>query len=93
MKKRSLILLVAIVGVLMFSSCQRSWESLNRGVQATDRNYEIEQYSGGVLICTYKFHGMLNSSENSDGYYWYMKTDAGKILYEVSGDLKIKSWK
>jgi hypothetical protein len=53
------------------------------------RNYHIEQYSGGRLIQVYDFHGALNDSENSDGYYFFQKD----TLVEISGDIVIKSWK
>ena len=82
-------LFVLIISVALFSSCKRTWESMRRGIQASDRHYEIKQYSGGKLIGTYKFKGILNNSENSDGYYFYLDNK----LIEVSGDLIIISTK
>ena len=82
--------LFAVVALIVaFSSCQRFWESTRRSLQTSDRNYHITQYSGGKFIGEYKFKGILNNAENSDGYYWYQDG----VLYEVSGDLIIKSWK
>ena len=62
---------------------------MKKHYQTTDRNYHIEQYSGGKLIATYDFVGTLNDSEGSDGYCFY-KSDT---LIELSGDLIIKSTK
>ena len=94
MKKKTIVnqtLFVAllIIATISLSSCQKTWESLKKGLQTTDRNYEIEQYSGGRLIAVYKFRGILNDSEGSDGCYFYK----GDTLVELSGDLIIKSTK
>lgn len=81
--------LIAILGIVMLSSCQRACNRMDRKFQTSNRNYQIEQYSGGRLIATYKFIGIVNNQENSDGYYWYQ----GDSLVEVSGDIILKSWK
>ena len=88
MKKLFFILLVSIL-MVSFTSCQKTFERIRKGVQTSDRHYTIEQYSGGKLIKTYDFKGILNDSENSDGYYFYN----GDTLVEISGDLIIKSVK
>ena len=85
MKKTALILL--FVTALSLCGCARSCESFNRSFETSDRNYTIEQYSGGVLIKTYQFKGILNNQENSDGYYFTIKD----TLIEIGGDLIIKS--
>ena len=84
--KKIFILLLILVSVSFFS-CKRGLQKFERGFQATNRTYHIEQYSGGLLIEIYDFEGILNNSENSDGYYFF-KNDT---LIEVSGDLIIKS--
>ena len=80
--KRKILFMLAILLALGLSSCQKEWQSLRKGVQTSKRNYTIKQYSGGVLIGEYTFKGMLNDSEGSDGYYFYL----GDELVEVSGD-------
>lgn len=75
------------LAVLMLSGCARGCERMEKQYQFGDRQYEIEQYSGGKLIRIHKFKGILNDSEGSDGFY-YTKGDS---LIEVSGDLIIKS--
>lgn len=66
--------------ILLFTSCSRFWEATKRDLQVSDRNYHIEQYSGGKLIKVYDFKGILNNSSQSDGFYFY-KND---ILVEIS---------
>lgn len=80
---------ILLVFLLSLSSCERVFQQWSRDVQTTDRTYHIIQYSGGKIIAVYDFKGMLNNSENSDGYYFF-KNDT---LIEVSGDLIIKSTK
>jgi hypothetical protein len=84
---RKFYLFFVLLFAFSLTSCQKSWERWSKNVQITDRNYVIEQYSGGKLIATYQFRGTLNDSEGSDGYYFY-KDDT---LFEISGDLIIKS--
>lgn len=88
-KSQRLLAALLIIAALTLSSCQKTWESLKKDIQTTDRNYEIEQYSGGKLIATHKFKGTLNDSEGSDGVYFYK----GDTLIELSGDMIIKSTK
>lgn len=86
MKKTTLILL--IIATISLSSCKRSMESWSRSIQSSDRNYEIEYYSGGKLIKYYKFKGILNSQANSEGYYFSVED----TLIEISGDILVKSY-
>lgn len=88
-KKQRLFAVLLVIAAISLASCQKGWESLKKNIQTSDRNYEIEQYSGGKLIATHKFKGTLNDSENSDGVYFYK----GDTLIELSGDLIIKSTK
>ena len=89
LKKEKLFFGLLIIVAILLTSCQKTWESLKKDIQTTDRNYEIEQYSGGKLIARYKFNGTLNDSDGSDGFYFYK----GDTLVELSGDLIIKSTK
>jgi hypothetical protein len=79
--------LLFISSILLLSSCQKSIEGFKKNFQTTDRDYVIEQFSGGKLVKTYKFTGTLNDSEGSDGFYFYNRD----TLVELSGDLIIKS--
>jgi len=88
MRKRA-FLLIGILIMVSMTSCQKRWESIRKNTQTTDRNYVIDQYSGGILIGHYEFRGILNDSESSDGYYFYKN----KELVELSGDLVIRSSK
>lgn len=84
MKKVFIILcFLSLVGCTP-RGCQR----LDRSFQFSERNYVVKQYSGDSLMNTYKFHGILNPEEHSDGYFWIQND----TLYEVSGTLEIKSW-
>lgn len=78
------------IGILALSlaGCARQCEGCNRDMQTGDREYEVWQYSGGVLIQTYRFRGIVNNQKNSDGYYW----SSGDTIIEVSGDIILKSW-
>ncbi len=79
-----LIFLLALV----FAACStKGCTRMNKEWQMSDRTYIVKQYSGGKLIGEYKFEGILNDSEGSDGYYFFK----GDSLIEVSGDLIIKS--
>lgn len=83
MKKLSIFLLI-----LMTGCTERGCQKLEKSMQFSERNYHIIQYSGGKVVGEYRFHGILNDSEGSDGYFFF-KQDT---LVEVSGDLTIKSW-
>ena len=88
MRKRA-FLLIGILAMVSMTSCQKSFERIRKNTQTSNRDYVIDQYSGGVLIGHYEFRGMLNDSDGSDGYYFY----EGKELVELSGDLVIISTK
>ena len=78
-----------IIALLFMTGCtQRSCAKLQKRWQTSEREYHIRQYSGGKCVGEYKFHGILNDAEGSDGYYFFK----GDSLVEVSGDLTIKSW-
>ena len=79
--------LLFISSILLLSSCQKSIEGFKKNFQTTDRDYVIEQFSGGKLVKTYKFTSTLNDSKGSDGFYFYNRD----TLVELSGDLIIKS--
>lgn len=81
------MLAVALLGVLA-TSCARQTAAWQRRFESKQRHYVVEQYSGGVKIREYHFTGILNDARKSDGYYWFV----GDTLYEVSGDMVIRSW-
>jgi len=80
---------LTILFAITLAGCARSCEQFDRDIQMTDRNYSVECYSGGRLIKSYTFKGILNNQTNSDGYYFTI----GDTLHEVGGDIIVKSWK
>ena len=72
---------------LSLAGCARDCQGCNRATEG-EREYEVLQYSGGQLIQTYRFRGIVNNQENSDGYYWYQND----TLVEVTGDIILRSW-
>ncbi len=81
--------ILLLLGAITISGCARSCEGCQRSVQTGKREYLIRHYSGGEQIGEYRFRGIVNDAENSDGYYWYQ----GDTLVEVAGDVVIRSWK
>ncbi len=77
--------LIIVFMFLFLAGCARTCEDIDRTFQAGDKNIIVNQYSCGKLIRTFKFKGMVNSSESSDGYYFTI----GDTLYEISGDIQI----
>lgn len=84
---RRLIPCLAVLA-LFATGCERQSAALQKKFETNKRHYVIEQYSGGTRIKEYRFHGILNDAKDSDGFYWFV----GDTLYEVSGDLAIRSW-
>jgi hypothetical protein len=80
------ILIILVLSCLCFG-CSRDITWFKRSFQTKNRNYHIWLYSGGKLIAEYKFSGILNNQESSDGYYFY-KDDK---LIEIGGDIIIES--
>lgn len=85
--KKALIFLICASFLIGIGGCARGCESCNRDFQTGNRTYHIEQYSGGKLIKEWKFDGILNNQENSDGYYFSI----GDTLVEINGDMIVKS--
>lgn len=79
---------LVILASLTLAGCARDCAGCNRTMTGK-RNYEVVQYSGGEEIGRYRFFGILNNQEGSDGYYW----SVGDTLYEVSGDVFVRSWR
>lgn len=85
MGKRSII--YAVILCLSLSSCARSCQSFERGfADNTAKNTRVTLYSGGQVVKTWEFNGIINSSQQSDGYFFYVD---GKLV-EVSGDVVIE---
>lgn len=87
---KTIKIIFVLLLMLSLTACQKSCQQWNKSFQTTERYYHIDQYSGGILINTFEFKGILNDSEHSDGYYFY---DEKNRLVEVSGDLFIISTK
>lgn len=85
MKKSSLFLLAGLL--VLITGCSRSCSSWNRDVQSGNREYEVVMYSGGDTVFYDKVTTIVNSSQNSDGIYYFK----GDTLVEVSGDYILKS--
>ena len=86
--KTALYRVILFLMVVTAAGCQRSCASLDRSLQASDRTYHVESYSGGKLIAVYDFTGILNNQDASDGYYFYK----GDTLIEVGGDIIVTSY-
>lgn len=84
MKKYVLTLLAC--SAILLSGCARSCESIDRNIVASSKHVIVRHYSGGKLVGKWEFHGVINSSSSSDGYYFRY----GKKLIEVSGDVRIE---
>lgn len=86
MKLRHILLVIGFS--LLLSSCERGCQRLKRNTQTSKRSYVIEIYSGGKLIFTEHFHGIVTEEEGNGCYYY-----KGDTLVEVSGDYILKSVK
>lgn len=73
------------LSLFILSSCTRSCQRFKRKNQIGDKDCTVRQFSGGQLIREWKFKGIVNSDEHSDGYYFSI----GDTLYEVSGDVQV----
>lgn len=78
---------IVVIMLLSLTGCQRICTRLNKNWQTSPRLYDIKQYSGGRCIGRYKFRGILNDAEGSDGYYFFK----GDTLVEISGDITVRS--
>jgi hypothetical protein len=85
--KRKFKTILIVVGLASLSSCQRACTSISRDIEAGNRNYTIEMYSGGKVVFTDTVTAMINNSRSSDGIYYYK----GDTLVEISGDYILKS--
>ena len=80
------IFFAALVAVITVGT----WDRLTNWVGRTYSgagNYHVRQYSGGTLIAAWRFHGIVDNQDGSDGYYF---TINGKRV-EISGDIIIES--
>lgn len=78
-------IIIIFLSIAMISGCARSCENIKRSYD-TDNKYSVTHYSGGKEINKWEFEGLINSSEASDGYYFYYNNK----LIEVSGDVLIE---
>lgn len=82
---------VAFIALLLgFTSCtQRGCQATKVGFEFSEREYIVDMYSGGRVVFTDTFRGIVNGEEGTDGFY-YLK---GDTLIEVGGDYVLKSVK
>lgn len=79
--------IAALFIIVTLSSCARSCQSLERKTFDNKKHkIKITQYSGGQKVGYWEINGIVNSSENSDGYYFYHNNK----LVEISGDIKLE---
>lgn len=75
-----------LILVVFLTSCTRGCESFNRNFQMSKKDCHVIQYSSdGHILNDYKFHGIVNNSEHSDGVYFTI----GDSTIELSGSLKV----
>ena len=85
MKKIQILFIVLMLGL---TSCtQRGCQAVERGVQFSERYYQVSLFSGGKIVKQYTFKGIVNQETNSEGVYWIQD---GKLI-EISGDYIIES--
>lgn len=80
----------SFIFLFLFCSCtKQGCQAWDRSQQYSDRTYQVKVYSGGKVVYSDQFSGIINQEEKSDGIYYY-KIDT---LVEISGDYIIKSVK
>lgn len=82
---KNLKLLTFALLTFALTGCARGCQSLERKTMGNHR-IRVCLYSGGKLITNFEFTGVINSSEHSDGYYFY--NNDGRLV-EISGDVII----
>ena len=76
-----------LVTIIALSGCARTCQKLERNTSDNKpHDIKVTLYSGGEEIRTWEFFGIVNSSKDSDGYYFYYN----EKLVEVSGDVVIE---
>jgi hypothetical protein len=89
MKKSNVFIVILVILAMSTLSCKKQATRWKKEHMGAKRNYVVKHYSGGKLINTHRFKGVLLNQEDSDGYYYYK----GDTCYDLSGDLEIISWK
>lgn len=85
--KKNLLYLFCVVLIATTGCTAKGCASFNKKFQMSARDYEIEVYSGGKLIKTYKFEGTLHGN-NESGYYFF--DHEGKLV-KLPADIIITS--
>ena len=76
-----------IFTMIALSGCARTCQKFERNTHDnTPHDVKVTLYSGGKEIRTWEFFGIVNSSKDSDGYFFYYEEN----LVEVSGDVVIE---
>ena len=79
--------LIIMCTVFFLTSCARTCQKLERStIDNHEHQMRVSLYSGGQVVKTWEFKGIINNSENSDGYFFYYNNK----LVEVSGDVVIE---
>ena len=78
------LLFILVLGAITFTSCTDAQKSQWGGL---GDKHTIELYSGGELVRTWTSTGKVESSGESDGYYF--RDEECQCNVEVSGDIVI----
>lgn len=82
MKKQFLI--IAFIAITL-SSCARGCQDWNRStVSNHNQNVRVSLYSGGQVVKTWEFNGIVNNDEDAIFFYY-----EGKLV-EVDGDVLVE---
>jgi hypothetical protein len=85
--KRTTILALTLI---MFASCtERSCQSIKKGQQYSERNYDVTLFSGGDTVFHDRFKGIVNDDSGESSIYYFK----GDSLIEIHGDYVVKSVK
>lgn len=86
MQKWFTLFLVVVVLLVLIVTVSCSTSSLKRGFNYGNSG-TVTCWSGGTVIYSGRSYGRIESSTQSDGYYFI--DDKTKVLVEVSGDCVI----
>ena len=85
--KRTITKLTLLTAIVSLSSCARQCQKFERNTYDNKtHNVTVTHFSGGRPVGQWTFNGIINSSQSSDGYFFYYN---GKLI-EISGDVRIE---
>jgi hypothetical protein len=86
MKKFFLPALVSLFILWSLSGCALAMQEFQRDITKFSRGkYRVIQYSGGKVIGTWEFFGIVNRHEYTNKLFFFV----GDTLVELSGDLQV----